>query len=344
MIQKYYILYNALAKRLEVLMSSGVSQIPIGNKPDIHVPKQRYFGGGMRIVKRFRQEWPLHALIIPAFIVTAIFSYGPMYGLIMAFQDFNPVLAFNSPWIGLDNFRWIFSQPAFVRTIPNTLFISLTRIMLLTAASIFFSLLLNEIRISFCKRFFQTIVYIPNFISWIIMAGVLQTILASNGLVNNFLNVFGIDNVQFLTNPQIFPWTMIWTEVWKSFGFGTVVYLAAITSIDPEIYESAVVDGAGKFRQIWSITLPLMGPIIVLMVTLALGTVLNAGFDQIFNLYSPVVFSTGDIIDTYLFRLAFVNGGWALGAAVGLMRSVVSLILMSVSLFVAYKVANYRVF
>ena len=212
------------------------SDIKIVTKPREKHRKPHYFGSPRRIVKRFKREWPLHALIIPAFVVTAIFSYGPMYGLIMAFQDFSPVTGFASPWVGLDNFRWIFSQPAFVRTIPNTFFISIMRILLTQLSSIIFALLLNEIRISFCKRFFQTIVYIPHFISWIIMAGVLQTILASDGMLNNFLNIFGMDNVPFLTNPRHFPWTMIWTEVWKSFGFGTVVYLATITSIDPEIY------------------------------------------------------------------------------------------------------------
>jgi len=262
----------------------------------------------------------------------------------MAFMDFNPVQAFNSPWNGLDNFRWLFSQPAFVRTISNTLFISIMKIVLTTTASILFSLLLNEIRNTFCKRLFQTVVYIPHFISWVIMAGVLQTILASDGMLNSFLNIFGMDNVPFLTDPRIFPWTMIWTDVWKAFGFGTVVYLAAITSIDPEVYESAVIDGAGKFRQIWSITLPLMGPIIVLMVTLSLGTVLSAGFDQIYNLYSPVEFSTGDIIDTYLFRVGIGQNRMAEGAAVGLMRAVITLVLMVVSLFTAYKVADYKVF
>ena len=309
------------------------------------MPKERYFGGGRRIIKRFGREWPLHLLILPALVVTAIFSYGPMYGLIMAFQEFSPALGFSdSPMVGLDNFRWLFSQPAFTRTIYNTLFISLGKIFIGTAASILFSLLLNEIRVNFCKRFFQTIIYIPHFISWIIMAGVMQTILASDGIVNSFLVLIGAERVPFLTNPDIFPWTMIWSDVWKTFGFGTVVYLATITSIDPEIYESAVVDGAGRFRQTLSITLPMMGPIIVLMMTLSMGNILNAGFDQIFNLYSPVVYSTGDIIDTYLFRLGLQGGQFSIGAAVGLMRSVVSAILMSISLFFAYKVANYRIF
>ena len=309
------------------------------------VKKERYFGGGAKIVKNFRKEWPLHVLILPALIVTAIFSYGPMYGLIMAFQEFNPVLGFNgSPWIGLDNFRWLFNEPHFVRTIPNTFHISLFKIFFGTIASVVFALLLNEIRNLFFKRFFQTIVYIPNFISWVILAGVLQTLLASDGMINSILMALGSDRVMFLADPRVFPWTMIWSDVWKTFGFGTVVYLATITSIDPELYESAVIDGAGKFKQTIYITLPLMGPIIVLMLTLALGHVLSAGFDQIYNLSSPVVYSTGDIIDTYLFRLGFTGGRFALGAAVGLMRSVVSMVLMSISLWIAYKVANYRIF
>jgi len=177
------------------------------------------------------------------------------------------------------------------------------------------------------------------------MAGVFHTLLASDGMLNNFLLLIGFEKpVMFLVDQKIFPWTMIWSDVWKTFGFGTVVYLAAITSIDPEIYESAVVDGAGKFRQIMSITIPLMGPIIVLMVTLAIGNVLNAGFDQIYNMYSASVYPTGDIIDTYLFRLGFVNARYAVGAAVGLMRSVVSMILMTLSLLLAYKVADYKIF
>jgi len=306
--------------------------------------KVRYFSGGRDIIKRFPREWPLHLMILPAFIITLIFSYGPMYGLIMAFQRFSPVLGFSSPWVGLDNFRWLFSQPGFLRTIPNTFYISLWKIGIGLVCSVTFALLLNEIRLTLFKRVFQTIVYVPNFISWIIMAGVLQTILASDGLVNQLLMMVGINRVLFLTQPDVFPWTMIWTDVWKSFGFGTVVYLAVITSIDPALYESAVIDGAGRFRQTISITLPLMGPIIVLMLTLALGNVLNAGFDQIYNLYTPVVYSTGDIIDTYLFRLGFGVFRYAEGAAVGLMRSIVSTILMTISLFIAYKVANYRIF
>ena len=326
-------------------MSSGGGLQPIITDTAPVKPKVRYFSGGANIFKKFHKEWPLHLMLLPALIVTAIFSYGPMYGLIIAFQKFSPVHGFSSPWIGFENFRFLFEQHGFLRTIPNTLYISLFKIFIGLICSVIFALLLNELRVVLFKRVLQTIVYIPNFISWIIMAGILSTILSSDGVVNSLLLFLGFERVPFLTFPDIFPWTMIWTDVLKTFGFGTVVYLAVITSIDPTLYESAVIDGAGKFRQIVSITIPLMGPIIVLMLTLALGNILNAGFDQIYNLYSSVVYSTGDIIDTYLFRLGF--GGsfrYYEASAVGLMRSVVSTILMSISLVIAYKVADYKIF
>jgi len=211
----------------------------------------------------------------------------------MAFQDYNPGLGFSgSPWTGLANYRFLFSSPQFVRTIWNTLFMSFWKIFLTVIMSVTFALLLNEVRSMTFKRVSQTIIYVPNFISWVILAGILFNVLASDGIVNMFLGFFRIGPVNFLASPSVFPWTMIWTDVLRMFGFGTVVYLAAITSIDPELYESAVVDGAGRWRQTISITLPLLGPIIVLMTVLALGRVLDAGFEQVFNLYSPIVYST----------------------------------------------------
>jgi putative aldouronate transport system permease protein len=269
----------------------------------------------------------------------------PIYGLIMAFEDYNPGLGFfKSPWVGLENFRLVFSQGQFQHTIFNTFFISIFKIAIGTFSSVVFALLLNEIPSNFNKRLFQTVVYIPNFISWVIMAGILFNILAADGPLNLLLGLFGINPVQFLSNPRVFRWTIIISDVWKTFGFGTVVYLATITSIDPGLYESAVIDGAGRFRQIIHITLPSLGSIIVLMTVLAMGNVLNAGFDQVYNLYSPAVYESGDIIDTFVYRLGLQNGKYAIGTAVGLFKSVVSCILISLSLFVADRVANYKVF
>ena len=298
-----------------------------------------------KLKERFRKEWLFLLMMLPGLVLTAIFSYGPMYGIIMAFQDFNPGLGYaGSPWVGWDNFRLIFSQATFISAVYNTFFISFMKIVFQTLASVVFALQLNEIRQNGPKRVFQTIVYIPNFISWVIMAGILTDILGTNGIVNELIKALGGKPVQFISNRTVFPWTLIFTDMWKTFGFGTVVYLATMTSIDPELYESAVIDGAGRWRQTWSITLPMLVPIIILMTVLALGNVLSAGFDQVYNLYSPVVYPTGDIIDTYVYRLGLQNGKFAIGTAVGLFKSVVSSILISTSLIVAYKFAGYKVF
>jgi len=297
------------------------------------------------MLRWLRKEWPLHVMLIPGLIITAIFSYGPIYGLIMAFQNFSPAFGFwGSPWIGLDNFRWLFQEAQFQRALYNTFFISLMKIFFGVVVPVLFALLLNEIRLSSVKRIFQTIIYVPNFISWVILAGIFMTILSSRGIVNSALGLFGIGPVDFLTSPSNFPWTMIVTDVWKRFGFGTVVYLATIVSIDPGLYESAIIDGAGRWKQITKITLPMMAPIIILMTVLALGNVLEAGFDQIFNLYSPSVYTTGDIVQTYVFRVGLSGANFAIGAAVGFFNSVVSLVLMVIALAIAYKVANYKVF
>jgi len=296
-------------------------------------------------MKWLKKEWPLHVMLIPGLVITAIFSYGPIYGLIMAFQNFSPAQGFwGSPWVGLDNFRWIFSEAQFQRVLYNTFFISLMKIFFGVLIPVVFALLLNEIRLTHMRRLFQTIIYVPNFISWVILAGIFMTILSSRGIVNTALGFIGIGPIDFLTDPSNFPWTMIWTDVWRRFGFGTVVYLATIISIDPGLYESAIIDGAGRWKQVTKITLPLMAPIIILMTVLALGNVLDAGFDQIYNLYSPSVFSTGDIIQTYVFRVGLSGANFAIGAAVGFFNSVVSLILMVIALIIAYKVANYKVF
>lgn len=297
------------------------------------------------MIGRFKKDWPFHLIILPSVILTFIFSYMPIYGIIMAFQDFNPGLGFfHSQWVGLENFKLVFGQQQFINTIFNTLFISIFKIAIGTFSSVVFALLLNEVNSTFSKRFFQTIVYIPNFISWVIMAGILLNILATDGFINIILGIFGMGPIQFISNQNIFPWTIILTDVWKTFGFGTVVYLAAITSIDPELYESAIIDGAGRWKQTLYVTVPLLVPIIILMVVLALGNVLNAGFDQVYNLYSPVVYPKGDIMDTYVYRVGLQNGKYAIGTAVGLFKSVISCALISLSLYIAYKVADYKVF
>ncbi|MGN7455393.1 ABC transporter permease [Paenibacillus pasadenensis] len=296
------------------------------------------------MLTKLKQQRALHLMLLPSLILVFIFSYIPFYGLVIAFQKYNPGLGFQSPWVGWDNFNHVFQQPNFVRTIWNTLYMSAFKIIGGIVVPVVFALLLNEVAHGLVKRTFQTLVYIPNFLSWVIMAGILLDILSSDGIINHFLSLLGIPAVNFLGNPSLFPWTMIVSDIWKGFGFGTVVYLAALSGIDPGLYEAAVIDGAKRWKQTIYITLPLLMPTIVLMSVLSLGNVLNAGFDQIYNLYSPVVYQTGDIIDTYVYRLGIQQAQYSISTAVGLFKSVISCILVGVSYVLAYKVANYRIF
>jgi putative aldouronate transport system permease protein len=297
-----------------------------------------------RIGRNFGREWPYHVMLFPCLVIILTFHFYPLYGTVIAFQRYNVAKGFSSPWVGLDNFRYVFGQAQFIRTIGNTLYIAIFKIICGIVVPVVFALLLNELRSTGVKRAFQTLVYLPHFLSWPIMAGIFIDILAAQGIVNRAIGVLGIGPIQFLNDPGLFPWTMIVTDVWKGFGFGTVVYLASLASIDPGLYESALVDGAGRWKQTLYITLPMMTPIITLMTVLALGNILNAGFDQIYNLYSPVVYSTGDIIDTYVYRLGFVQAQYSVSTAVGLFKSMISAVLIGVSQLLAVKVAGYRVF
>lgn len=287
--------------------------------------------------------WQYYAMLIPGVVLTFIFSYIPLYGVIIAFEKYNVGKGFASPWVGLENFRYLFSQPTFTRTIWNTLYISVWKLALGIVVPVTIAVLLNEMRSEKLKRFYQTLIYIPNFLSWIIMAGVLMDILSSTGAINMILAKMGFGSVDFLGNAKVFPWTMIVSDVWKGFGYGTIVYLAALTGIDPSLYESSMLDGATRWQQIKKITIPLLMPTIILMTVLSLGSVLNAGFDQVYNLYSPAVWETGDIIDTYVYRLGIQQAQYSVGAAVGLFKSLVSAVMVITSYRLADKLAGYRI-
>ena len=291
-----------------------------------------------------KRQWPYHAMLLPGVLATIVFSYVPLYGLIIAFQKYNVALGFQSKWVGLDNFRFLFTQPNFVRTIWNTLYITVFKIVGNIAVPVLFALLLNEVRNEKVKKAFQTLVYLPHFLSWVILAGLFSDILASGGVVNQLLAACGLAPVRFLSSPAVFPWTMVVTDIWKSFGFGTVIYLAALSGIDPNLYEAAMVDGATRWQQTTRITVPLLIPTVVLMTVLSLGGILNAGFDQIYNLYAPVVYSSGDIIDTYVYRLGIEQAQYSVGTAVGLFKSLISAVLICLSYWIADRVAGYRVF
>ncbi len=291
-----------------------------------------------------KRELPLYAMLLIPLALLLVYSYGPMFGLVMAFQKFEPLMGFfHSKWTGLANIQRIFSFPDVKQVVGNTLYIAVMKIVFETVAAILAALLLNEVTSRVFKRTVQTIIYFPYFLSWVILGGVLKDILARDGIVNEMLAVFGIQATLFLGSPKIFPWMLVITEMWQITGFGTIVFLAAITSISPTLYEAACIDGAGRLKQTWHITLPGIRPMIILMITLSMGYVLNAGFDQILMLYSPLVYSTGDVIDTWVYRMGLQQAQYSLAAAVGLMRSVVSFILVAGSYIIAYKTADYRV-
>ena len=290
-----------------------------------------------------KNQYQYHLMLVPALILVFIFSYIPLYGLIIAFEKYNPGLGFSSPWVGFDNFKYLFTQPTFLRTIRNTLVISIAKLLLGIIVPVTVAIFLNEMVSEKLKKFYQTLVYIPNFLSWVIMAGVIMDLLGSDGVINVVLAHFGIGTIDFLGNDGVFPITMIITDIWKGFGYGTVVYLATLTGIDPGLYESADIDGANRWQKMWHITVPLLKPIMILMLVLALGNVFNAGFDQIYNLYSPIVYEHGDIIDTYVYRLGIEQAQYAVGTAVGLFKSLVSCILVITSYVLADKFAGYKI-
>lgn len=295
---------------------------------------------------KISRQLPLHLMLLPAAILVLVYHYGPMLGIVMAFQKFEPVKGFfGSAWAGLDNFRFIVDLPGSFQVLWNTIYIAFLKIIGLIAVPVTFALLLNEIKITSFKRLIQTLIYLPNFLSWIILGGILMDVLSpTDGMVNRLLAVFGVEPIFFLGDRFWFPLTMVITEIWKGFGFGTVVYLAALTNIDPALYESAVMDGANRWKQTRHITLPGIVPIIILMTVLSMGNILNAGFDQVFNLYSPQVYGTGDIIDTFVYRLGIEQAQYGPAAAVGLFKSIVSFLFVSLSYLLADKFANYRVF
>lgn len=294
----------------------------------------------------FARRLPLHIMLLPCVILVLIFSYGPMVGIVVAFQKYNPRLGmFASPLVGLKNFADLLELPDTLQVLFNTVFIAFMKILGGLIVPILYALLLNEVRVSPIKRTVQTIIYMPNFLSWIILSGILIDILSpSEGIVNQLIRLAGGTPVFFLGNEKVFPYVLAVTDIWKTFGFGTIIYLAAITSIDPTLYEAAIMDGAGRLRQTWHVTLPGMISIIVLMATLSLGNVLNAGFEQVLMLYSPVVYKTGDILDTFVYRLGLQDGRYGVASAVGLFKSAVSFLFISVSYLLAYRFANYRVF
>ena len=294
---------------------------------------------------KWKRELSLIIMLLPALVLVIIYRYGSMFGVVMAFQKFSPAKGFfRSPWVGLANFRNLFTMPNIGQIIYNTVFISFFKMILGIIVPVTFALLLNEIVSLRLRRIYQTLVYLPHFLSWVILAGIFADLLSKDGIINTSLAGMGLQTVGFLSDQKIFPWTMIISDVWKGFGFGSIIYLAALTGIDQNLYEAASIDGANRWQQTLHVTIPGITSTVVLMTVLSMANILNGGFDQIYNLYRPVVYETGDILDTFVYRLGIDNAQFSLSTAAGLFKSAISCILIVTSYRLADKFAGYQIF
>ena len=295
--------------------------------------------------KRLKREIPFHLMLLLPMLFLAVFSFAPLFGILMAFQDYMPAKGIlQSRWVGLENFDFIFSLSSTRQIFANTIIISLGKLAAGIIVPVFFALLLNEIRVIAFKRTVQTIVYLPHFLSWVVLANVVSSILGFDGPINSLIQSTGHDPILFLGSNVWFRPVIILSDCWKEFGYGSIIYLSALTSIDPGLYESASLDGASRLQKIFYITLPMLAPTIVLMMALNLGNILNAGFDQIFNLYNPLVYETGDIIDTYVYRIGLIDMQYSLATAAGLIKSVIGFVLIMSSNLVSRKLVSRSIF
>ena len=282
-----------------------------------------------------------HSMMIPGMLFVLLFNIIPMFGIIMAFQDFKPAKGFlRSRFVGLKHYIYLFQIPDGFNIIRNTLVIAIGKIVFGTLMAIIFAILLNEIRVLWLKKSVQTIVYLPHFLSWVILATAVKNLFRLDGIVNA---IFGT-SINFLGSTSAFQPLLIGTDVWKEFGYNSVVYLAALTSIDPGLHEAAKIDGANWWQRVFHVTLPGMAPVITLMCAMNLGNILNAGFDQVYNLYTVPVYETGDIIDTYVYRVGLNGMQYSFGTAIGLLKSVIAFILMMTANHLAKKHTDSKIF
>lgn len=281
------------------------------------------------LMSNLRRYKFMYLLFIPTIIYFIVFAYVPFYGLTIAFKKY---MAFKgiwaSPWVGFENFQYIFSSEKFLSVLKNTIVIHMYTLIFGFPIPILFAILLNEVRVMWFKKTIQTVTYFPHFLSWIVFGGIVVNLVGPAGVINLVLTNLGMEPLNFLTDTDLFRPLLIVTSILKEFGWGAIIYLAAISGIDTELFEAARVDGAKRLRQIWHVTLPGMRPIIILMFVLNLASILDAGFDQVFNLYNASVYDVADIIDTYVYRIGILSNDYSLATAVGIFKGVVSCVLI----------------
>jgi len=292
----------------------------------------------MTLKSNIRKYWPYYVLVIPGMIYLFMFHYVPMFGSVIAFQKYSVFKGvWGSKWVGLENFRQLFKYPDFSRILINTMIFGFIKTILIFPIPVIFSLAINEIRYMPLKKSVQTAVYIPHFLSWVIVGGMIFDIMGKGGLFNIIRGWFGLKSVLGMQIESWFRPIFAFSSVWKEAGWGTVVYLAALSGIDPGIYEAAEVDGASRFQRMWNLTLPMLIPTMLTLFLLGIGKFLEIGFEQNYNLLTPMTLSVGDIFDTYVYRVGILNGQYSSTTAIGLFQAVVGLILVGTFNFIANK-------
>ncbi len=290
---------------------------------------------------KFKAQVTLHAMMVPALIFAIIFSIVPLFGLIIAFQEYEPMDGiFGSKFVDIWQFRKLFSDSYFFQVLGNTIVIAILKIIAITVFSVIFALLINEVQNEKLKKIIQVTIFLPYFLSWALIGTTFVEMFSMDGIVNLVLGT----KVAWINEPQYFKGIVVLTDLWKNLGYQVVVFLAAITSINSNLYEAAEIDGAGHLQKCWHITIPGIKPMIVLMSILNIGNIMNAGFEQILAMYNPLVYDVGDILDTMAYRLGILQNSQSIGTAVGLFKSVVSCVFFIVAYRIAFKVSDYKLF
>lgn len=283
-----------------------------------------------KVLKKLWKDKLIYLMISPVVIYYAIFRYLPMAWLGIAFYDYKILLGFSgSKFVGLENFRTFFSNPDFGKLVYNTIILNVYSLLFSFTAPIIFALLLNELRVRRFKKVVQTVSYLPYFLSMVVVVGMIYTLLSPTmGSVNAFLNSLGVKSINFLQEPKYFRSIYIISGIWQGVGWGSIVYLSAITNIDQELYEAAMVDGASRFKQVWHITIPSIRNTIIIMLILQIGNLMSVGFEKVYLLQQPTNYSVSEVLSTYIYKLGITNANYSLSTAVGLFNSVISLALV----------------
>lgn len=310
---------------------------PMGTKP---TAAKRRRHGFLDNISRFKEYY---IMLIPGVLFFLIFCYGPMYGLVIAFQDYYPLRGIQgSPFVGMKHFQALVDNPFFLSVLKNTLVISLYKLLVCFPAPILLCIALNEIKNARFKKVAQSLSYLPHFISWVVVSGIIIEFLSpSRGPINILLQAFGLDPIFFVAEPSYFRGVLVLSDLWKSIGWGSIVYLAAVTSIDPSLYEAAEMDGAGRIRKILHITLPALVPIVTVMLIMQSGKILNDSFEQVYNFLTPSTYPVGDVISTFVYRMGIQKMQYSFTTAVDLFKNILSFILVIVTNYVARKTSDY---